>query len=72
MGNVTYNVILKFGYYEQMVIENVDTIDLTIIIPIVTKMKYFEHDVEKAVHVEIERVEREEVVKEDGGIEECL
>ena len=66
MGNVMYNVILKFGYYEQMVIENVDTVDLTIIIPIVTKMKYFEHDAEKTVHVEIERVEREEVVEEDA------
>lgn len=61
-----YNVILKFGYYEQMVIENVDIIDLTVIIPIVTKMKYFEHDSEKPVHVEVEPVKVEE---NDGEIE---
>ena len=61
-----YNVILKFGYYEQMVIKNVDIINLTIIIPIVTKMKYFEHDTEKPVHVEVEPVKAEE---NDGEIE---
>lgn len=64
-----YNIIIKFGYYEQMVIENVDVIDLTVIIPIVTKMKYFEHDAEKEVHIEVEPVK---VVEENGGIEECL
>lgn len=58
-----YNIIIKFGYYEQMVIENVDVIDLTVIIPIVTKMKYFEHDTEKEIHIEVEPVK---VVEEDG------
>ena len=67
-----YNIIIKFGYYEQMVIENVDVIDLTIIIPIVTKMKYIEHDVEKEVHVEVEPVKVVEEDGENGGIKECL
>lgn len=55
-----------------MVIENVDVIDLTVIIPIVTKMKYFEHDTEKTVHVEVEPVKMVEDDGENGGIDECL
>lgn len=58
-----YNIIIKFGYYEQMVIENVDVIDLTVIIPIVTQMKYLEHDTEKEIHIEVEPVK---AVEEDG------
>jgi len=58
-----YNIVLRFGFHEQMVIENLEVIDLTIIIPIVSKMKYFEDGTEKNVTIIIEPIE---VVKEDG------
>lgn len=58
-----YNVILKFGYYEKMVIENVRTSDLNTIIPLVSRLKYFDNNTEKESRIEIEVAK---AVVEDG------
>lgn len=58
-----YNIILKFGYYEKMVIENVRTSDLNTIIPLVSRLKYFDNDTEKESRIEIEVAK---AVVEDG------
>lgn len=59
-----YNVILRFGYYEEIAIEGVNLRELMTIIPIVSNMKFNDNGTQKPITIVVEPVPAEEV--EDG------
>ena len=65
-----YDLIVRLGYNDDLVIEKVELVDLMTIIPVLDRMKHYDGYVEKEVEIVIKQSKIEEA--EDGKISECL
>lgn len=65
-----YDVIIRLGYYSEIVIEKIELIDLLTIIPVLDRIKFKDHSDEKNVEIIIQK--RAEEGHVDAEIPECL
>lgn len=54
-----YNIILKLGSYDELIIKEVELVDFLAIIPVLDRMKHIRLDSEQEFEIVIERVNQE-------------
>lgn len=55
-----YDVIVRLGYYSEIAIEEIELIDLLTIVPVLDKIKFRDHCIEKNVEIVIRKRATEE------------